>query len=183
MRFAIELYLDSPTADRIIQVWQELEQAGLATAQTAKRPYTPHISLAVAPELDQDWFSRLVEDFAADYQPVPLLFTHLGIFRAERNVLFVAPQASEQLVRMHKAFFALVAGEQVDWWHYYRPDRWVPHCTLTTSDSFGGIARALLRCEALPFPFVAWAERVALVDFVEGEELCLATLGALENAR
>lgn len=182
MRFAIEVCFDDAATNELINIWRLLRDKGLAEPQTARRPYMPHVALAVTPNLDTERFSNHAREIAQRHRPFNLLFAHLGLFRAEQEILFVAPQTCEPLSALHRDVFNNVTAEKVDLWHYYSPERWIPHCTLTTRNSYGEICEAVRAVEKMKIPFSAVAERLVLVDFVEGDEICTCELGkALMN--
>lgn len=131
MKFAIEIYLDSSAAKILVDLWERLKSDGLAEPQNEKRPYVPHISLAVTDSLDVDEFSRATAQIARRHRSFSLLFTHWGIFRSEKEILFLAPKPCAALTQLHSEVFKNCENRGLSIWHFYHPDRWVPHCTIT----------------------------------------------------
>jgi hypothetical protein len=70
MKFAIEICFDDATANELTNVWNLLREKGLADPQTAKRPYMPHISLAVTPNLDTEKFSGTTQEIAQKHRSI-----------------------------------------------------------------------------------------------------------------
>jgi hypothetical protein len=176
MRFAIEILLDSETAGSLVKIWEDLRAKQLAAPQTLKRPYVTHISLAVTDDIDVDKYSTITKKIAGRHSCFELLFTHWGIFRSDKEVLFIAPRPCAELTALHLDVFTSLEGCGVVTWHLYRPKRWVPHCAITVRDSYDDICSALRLVEQLKLPFTAHASKLALVDFINGEELWVCDL-------
>ena len=176
MKYAIEICFDDSTTKELINVWHLLCEKGLAEPQTAKRPYMPHLSLAVTPHLDVEKFSNIIQEIAQKHSSFNLLFAHLGLFRSEKEILFVAPKICNPLTELHLDVFNRVANENVDLWHYYHPERWIPHCALTARNSYNEICEAVRVVEKMKVPFNAIAERLVLVNFMDGDEICSCKL-------
>ena len=68
MKFAIEIGFDDATTNEPINVWNLLREKGLAEPHTAKHPYTPHISLALTPNLDAEKFSGITQEIAQQHR-------------------------------------------------------------------------------------------------------------------
>lgn len=59
----------------------------------------PHMTLGTYKNIGEQELLQYVKDFASKYNPIPLKFSHLGIF--EDNVLFVEPKVTKQLLDFH----------------------------------------------------------------------------------
>jgi 2'-5' RNA ligase len=176
MKFAIEICFDDATTHELIDVWNLLRAKGLAEPQTSKRPYLPHISLAVTPNLDTEKFSAITQEIAQKHRPFNLLFAHLGLFRSEKEILFVAPKIRDPLTALYLDVFNRVTAEKIELWYYYYPERWIPHCAITARNSYDEICEAVRAIEKMKIPFNAVAERLVLVNFVDGDEVCSCKL-------
>ena len=90
----------------------------------------------------------------------------------EKDILFLAPLHDEQLrgiqLDVHNSF--IESG--VKNWFYYEPNRWVPHCAITARNGYTEIIKALELSENIEMPFEAIAEKIVLVNFAEGIEIC-----------
>ena len=172
MKFAIEICLDDTTTNELINVWNFLHERGLAEPQTTKRPYMPHISLVVTPNLDIEKFSGITREVAQRHSSFSLLFSHLGLFRSEKEILFVAPKVCNPLTELHLDVFNSVTNEGTNLWHYYYPERWIPHCAITVRNSYDEICEAVRAVEKMKIPFNAVAEKLVLVNFIDGDEIC-----------
>jgi 2'-5' RNA ligase len=175
-RFAIELYFDAVTHQRITDLWSALNDAGLITILCPARGYVPHISLAVAPELDPNEIVPIVRSFATVTKPLPIALSHLGVFNNADSSLWLGPNFSDDLRSMHRALWSSLLATSVKWWPYYTPANWVPHCALVANRPFDIVYRALQLCARFDLPLMGRLESVTLVDFREGREFCVEPL-------
>ena len=176
MKYALEICFDDTTTNELTSVWKLLCEKGLAEPQTVKRPYIPHVSLVVTPHLDAEKYSSIAQEIAQKHHSFNLLFAHLGLFRSEKEILFAAPKICEPLTALHLDVFNRVKDEKIEVWHYYHPERWIPHCAITARNSYNEICEAARAIEQMKIPFNAVAERLVLVNFVDGDEICSCKL-------
>ena len=92
----------------------------------------------------------------------------LGTFSNRQGVVFLGVVATRELIELHERFDALFRSVARDPWEYYRPGRWVPHCTLTTALAPEQVAPALRVCAEVPLPIQARLESIAIVENPEG---------------
>src|SRR5580765_5539182 len=100
MGFAIELYFDDATQRAVREVRTALAGAGVR-AVLDELGDRPHISLAVASQLDERALEPHLGQWAAGMRPFPVTFDAVSSFATEEGVLFLAPAASEELSRAH----------------------------------------------------------------------------------
>ena len=79
-RFAIELYFDDLTHARICSIWNMLDRNGLTKILCPARGFVPHISLAVAHELDPAQIVPLVKTFATQTKSIVSVLYPTGFF-------------------------------------------------------------------------------------------------------
>lgn len=175
-RFAIELYFDDLTRERICSIWSTLDQNGLTKILCPARGFVPHISLAVAKELDPTRIAPLVKAFATQTKSIQIVLSHFGIFSNQDSTLWLGPNFSNELRLVHHKLWEFVSRTDVEWWSYYTPENWVPHCGLVTNRPFEVVHQALRLCSSVELPIVGKLETVTLVDFLEGTEFCLERL-------
>ena len=67
----------------------------------------------------------------------------MGVFPTTEGVVFLAPTMTEHLRHIHTQFHRRLeqTGLRAD--RYYRPDLWVPHCTITTDITVQQMAKAV----------------------------------------
>lgn len=167
MNFAIELFLDEAGDARIREIWERIAAAGLPS-RLLELGNTPHVSLGVCAGLDPVDFARRLGEFAAR-EPAPhATLVSLGTFSNRQGVVFLGVIATRELIELHERFDALFRGVARDPWEYYRPGRWVPHCTLTTALAPEQVAPALRVCAEIPLPIQARLESIAIVENPDG---------------
>jgi hypothetical protein len=146
---ALECYLDHEATRRVGALWDALEVAGIPSLRNlTHRRHAPHISLAVADQLDPAAVAAaLVGQPVAP--PLRLEFQYVGQFVG--RVLWLGPSPSAELLAHHATVDSrlVAAGIKVD--DLYRPGRWVPHCTLSMRVPRPMIGDAVRLClEVLP---------------------------------
>lgn len=152
--------LDDAAQARLSEWYEALTKAGFTGTQTPGLPY--HISLATFP-LDQEQTAVQLLRKAANFSPVPVHFSHIGLFAGGR-VLFAAPERNPRLDALHDAFDPQPKAP------------WTPHATLL-------IDEPEQVCAALPVllrsfsPFMATITRLHLCAFWPAREIASAPLG------
>jgi 2'-5' RNA ligase len=140
--YAVELYFDTSCEARLRAAW------AAAGSSLPALNATPHVSLAVLPEIDDVNLPVALRRFAASEAPLQLQFAAVGAFPTAEGVVFLAPVVTGRLLALHQRCHALLAGlgEQPN--GYYLPDRWVPHCTVGQDlppDQVSAMVATLLR--------------------------------------
>lgn len=174
--FAIEIYPDKDTSDVLCNLWQRFYSAKLVTPLCESRGYVPHISLLVANELDVGKALPIVKEFAEQTSPINVVFSHFGMFHVEGTSIWLGPTYSDELRELHRNINLMMKPLSADWWSYYKPEVWVPHCGLIANHPFENCIKALEICKDFQLPLSATFQRVTLVDFIKGEEFCLEPL-------
>ena len=122
MRYAIEMYFDKETEEKIMRLAQKIADAGLSTKYLEWKT-RPHVTLAVYNDIDVDRCSQLLEKFANDRKAFP--------------AIFLSPIMTRSLYELHSELYAVMQEFEASAWEWYKqPDCWVPHCTvaLTSED-------------------------------------------------
>ena len=149
--------LDGEAQERLSGWYRTLREAGFTGVQTPGLPY--HISLFTFPTDREEEAAGTAERAAAAFAPVPVHFSHIGMF-AGGKILFAAPEKDAELAALQAAC---------------RPDAprehsWTPHTTLLIDEP--ETVRA-----ALPFvveafaPFTARITRLHLCAFWPTREI------------
>ncbi len=148
--WSIELYVDEENAEAI---------------RAVSAPGTsPHVSLAVTASIDRVPLEAVLPDWATRQAPVPVTFDHWGLFLSESAVLFLAPREGAALAAVHRDFHRHASHLLVGEWDFYRPQRWVPHCTVADHAALTDLAAAVERARHLSLPMTALLSRMALVE-------------------
>ena len=167
MNFAVELCFDEQADARVREIWERIEQAGLPS-RLLEFGHTPHVSLGVCAELDWRAFAPKLAAFAASEPPLHATLVSLGTFANREGAVFLGLINTPELLALHARFDALFAADAREPRDYYRPGRWVPHCTLTTALDPGQVAATLRVCLDVTLPIQARFESVAIVENLEG---------------
>ena len=164
MAIAVEMYFD-PTADRAIrQIWKDLVQAGISQPMIVDN-IVPHISLGVCDNLihSEEFFRELKE--LSDATPVfPVTLSHAGFFTTEEAVAFCGVTLTPALMALHQAFDCIFEVHVVKPWDFYRPARWVPHCTVALGLTPQKASLALDAIWHAPLPIQAKVEQISVVQ-------------------
>jgi len=160
--YAVELYFDAETEAAIREIWGRLAQAGLGDDLGALG-FTPHISLGICENIDEQVFRDSLEQFASELLPLSVRFSSLGIFPGE--VLFLAPVTDVALLKAHREFYKIYAPYAEEPSPFYQPGQWVPHCTLTLNlrpeERAGSLSAAL----ETRLPILGRCARIGLSTF------------------
>jgi len=155
MAIAVELYFD-PVADRAVrQIWNDLTQAGISQPMIIDE-VIPHVSLGVCDRLMQsEKFFRELKELTAATPSFPITLSHAGFFTTEEGVAFCGVTLTPALMALHQAFDCIFEAYAEKPWDYYRPGRWVPHCTIALGLTPQKAALALEAIWRAPLPIQA----------------------------
>ena len=129
MCFAVILQISEPQRKILIDVFHQVKSNLLALNMP------PHITLAVFDEVDVQRLNCAVEQFFRSTKPLEVYVSSIGMFPSEQPAVYVQPVVNSELLNMHRRFHTEL-GDLIDQcWDYYKPDCWVPHLTLGTTDS------------------------------------------------
>jgi 2'-5' RNA ligase len=128
---AVEIYFDETGEKHIRHLMAILTERGIPPVLD-QLGFRPHVSLAVFPAVEVEAVTSVVQDFTQSTGTFSLAFSHLGAFSTAEGVVFLAPTFTERLRHLHQAFHARLSRAGLVSSPYYEPDRWVPHCTVTT---------------------------------------------------
>lgn len=128
MPFAIQLFVDPVSDSAVRSLWEEVANTGLSKMRDSGN--RPHFSLAIYGELDMSVCDNLLKLFAATHAPFALTIASLGIFHAEKTVVFLVPIVNSDLLDLHREVHELLQDTGAFPVPYYLPGNWTPHCTL-----------------------------------------------------
>lgn len=154
--WAVEIYLDADSEERVRSVWAALDARGLQSlGQVPDTEYRPHVSLAVFRHGDPDRLSAGLAPVMGPSMGMPLTLTSLGFFVSDDMIAFLAVTPTERLLEVHRRVHVALEGVASNSWAYYEPDAFVPHCTLAMrSDDAQRVVDAV-GGDRLPIPAVA----------------------------
>ena len=124
--------------------------------------YPPHVTLAIYDAVDPDMLGEVLRDVFSGQPEVRIRFNELRCFDVSPMVLWAAPADTSELMRLHALIHDRI--DPADCREHYRPNAWVPHCTLATHVS--GTRTADARSAAGPIdPFEVTFDAADVVDF------------------
>ena len=134
MTYAIEMYFDKETEGIIMRLAHKIADAGLSTKYLEWKT-KPHVTLAVYNDIDADRCAQLLERFAKERKAFPAIFDSVGMFNDTKTV-FLSPTITRGLYDLHSELHVLMKEFEASAWKWYKPDCWVPHCTVLVLHEF-----------------------------------------------
>lgn len=159
MSIAVAVPLDDVASARIAAVWERLARRGISDSMP-RLGYRPHVTLAVFDALDEAAAGTALAAIAATQQSWSSALAGLGAFEAPRSVLWARPAVDASLASLQAKVVASLASPCHP---HYRPDAWVPHCTL--ADGLSSVSLAHAR-ELVADADVAGSVRYASLELV-----------------
>jgi 2'-5' RNA ligase len=131
MAFAISIRSDNDSAEAIRSLWATCSALEASPSMEALC-YPPHITLAVYEQIGAPQLVEAFDSCFAHTLRFTAKFESLGYFETPHTiVLWAAPILPEFVHSIHKQVHALVGADLSH--PNYRPESWVPHCSLATS--------------------------------------------------
>lgn len=178
MKYAIELYYDKKMEKQLYNLAKCVADAGLST-KFLEWKTRPHLTLACYNDVDEDKCIDLMRKFAKVHRKMPADIASVGMFN-DTKTIFVSPVMNDSMYRFQRELHEYTKDFDTNGWEWYRPDNWVPHCTLvlTNEDDEGIFYKAsdliLHEFQKMSGEFVA----IGLVKIsFPVEEICTVELG------
>jgi 2'-5' RNA ligase len=92
--------------------------------------YPPHVTLAVYECIREEQLRDALHHVFDNQSSISLRFNRLSCFEQPNLVVWAAPEPCQPLMRVHAAIHELIDPASCE--VHYRPNNWVPHCTLAT---------------------------------------------------
>jgi len=164
MSFAVQLFFDPASDTAIRSQWEALAMAGVPfpLRDSGNRP---HFSLAIYSELDIPVCTSLLNLFVQTLSPFTLSISSLGIFHAEKTVVFLAPIVSPGLLDLHSQVHQLLQNAGVLPSLNYLPGHWTPHCALATRVPPQFLSQTVTIGLEVSFPFLISIEEIGVIEY------------------
>jgi 2'-5' RNA ligase len=133
MLYAVELYFNKETEEKIMRLPQGLAEKGLSTRYLEWKT-RPHITLGLFNNIDLEKCDKLLKEFAKEVTSLPAHLSSIGIFNNSRCI-FLSPVVTRELLQLHLNFHNIFSFCDHSGYEYYLPDSWVPHCAVMLGDS------------------------------------------------
>jgi 2'-5' RNA ligase len=128
---AIEMYFDVRSERLGRDLWESLDRAGIPSLGSSPTAvYRPHVSLAV---WNEPIGAEPLEDIAkavATGIGLRIELASLGFFMTEESPAFLGATPTTALLDLHRRAAQTAMRHVNGYWPHYRPDAWIPHCTL-----------------------------------------------------
>lgn len=161
MSYSVSLWLGEAAEAQVRGIWKRLTDAGIETF--AGSPVRPHVTLAHQLELDPHLFVTALRERLEAHPTFELTLPGLGLF-AESGILYLSVVMTDPLWTLHQDVAELVLEHGARSSPYYQPGRWTPHCTLAVNLTPETMLDAISACQSVPFPLVARATHVGVIE-------------------
>jgi 2'-5' RNA ligase len=149
MATALELYFDGASEARVRAIWAALDAHGVPSLGAAGGAFHPHVSLCVADDVITVTDELRTESRRA--LGAAIVLAALGFFpNANGAVAFLGVTPTPALLRVHATVDGVLARSGVEPWPLYRPDVWVPHCTLAMHVHHAELVPGVVLAHELP---------------------------------
>jgi 2'-5' RNA ligase len=162
--FAVELNFDPVTTAKIRDLWIQLADADISSFMLDVHA-EPHISLAVFDDIDLVSAGEMVADFASWCPPISIKLGAVGSFPTAEGVVYLAPIVTAQLLEVHGHFHTRLTECGLLQRAYYKPDNWIPHCTVAAELKPHEVGPAVDLCRAANLFDAGTLNSVAVIEF------------------
>lgn len=128
MRYAIEMYFDKETEEKIMSLAQKIADNNLST-KFLEWKTRPHVTLAVFNDVDENKCINLLKEFVRGRQAIPAFLSGVGMFNDTKTV-FLNPSMKKSMYQLHADLHETFKDFDAKGWEWYQPEGWVPHCTI-----------------------------------------------------
>jgi 2'-5' RNA ligase len=174
--YAFEMYFDTRSEQVLRAVWRKLQDKGLLSPDL-QHEAKPHISLCVCDELSSRAIHPIIDAFCSARKRFSIALGFIGTFISDENVIFVAPNMTEELRQIHKDFHDSIGSVQMSVWEYYLPEKWQPHCTMALGIPESAYMEAFDTVRSSFKPLVVTIESIGLIKFRPVRHLHQSQLG------
>ena len=135
MIYAIEMYFDKATEEKIMDIARKVADAGISTKYLEWKT-RPHITLGVFNDIDEKRCTELLERFAAKHKPIKA-HLHSVASWSDTKVIYLNPGMTRWLYDLHDEVYELMQEFDTRGWEQYMPKNWVAHCTVALTSEDG----------------------------------------------
>jgi len=128
MQYAIELYYDKSTEQKLFSLAQKVADEKLST-KFLEWKTRPHLTLACFNDVDETKCINIINDFASKHKVLPAYIGSVGMFN-DTKTIFVSPVMNRSMYELQSELHDHMKDFDTSGWEWYCPNRWVPHCTI-----------------------------------------------------
>jgi 2'-5' RNA ligase len=159
------LFLDSETENTIRRTWSILRTRGFSSP-LLRSGGKPHLTLAIWEDLETDLILDDISDFAQTHRAFPVTFSSIATFGPKSGTVFLGPVFTPSLIIVHDQLYRIFKEMKEFSEVFYRPDSWVPHCSLTLGLQTEEVPKAINTCmDIINLPIQGWVKEIGLLTF------------------
>lgn len=148
MQYAIELYFDKETEQKLFELAQKVADNNIST-KFLQWKTRPHVTLGCFNDVDEVLCIEKLKEFAQRHKAMPADLDSVGMFN-DTKVVFINPTMNRKMYDMQRDLYQELIDFDTKGWEWYLPDEWVPHCTIALTgeddeDAFYKASELILR--------------------------------------
>ncbi len=128
MQYAIEMYYDMETEKKIMNLAEKIAENNISH-KFLEWKTRPHITLACFNDVDESLCIEKLKYFAQNHCVMPAYIGSVGMFTDSKTV-FLSPIMTSGMYQVQRELHECMSEFDTNGWEWYRPNRWVPHCTI-----------------------------------------------------
>ncbi len=128
MQYAIELYYDKETEQKLFNLAKRIADEKLSTKYLEWK-IRPHLTLACFNDVEEEKCIEQLKNFAQDHKRMPAYIGSVGMFN-DTKTIYVSPIMNSSMYRFHQELHEYLSDFDKTGWEWYCPNGWVPHCTI-----------------------------------------------------
>ena len=128
MQYAIELYFDQETEEKLFSLAQRVANENLST-KFLEWKTRPHLTLACFNDVDEEKCIEQLRKFVQSQKVIPANIDSVGMFN-DTKTIFASPVMNRNMYQLQAELHECLGDFDTTGWEWYCPDHWVPHCTL-----------------------------------------------------
>lgn len=128
MQYAIELYYDKETEQKLFHLAERVAEEKLST-KFLEWKTRPHITLACFNDVDEEKCAEQLKSFAQNHKRMFVCLGSVGMFN-DTKTIFAEPVMTGSMYQFHRELHEHMNNFDKKGWEWYCPDIWVPHCTI-----------------------------------------------------
>lgn len=142
MQYAIELFFDKKTEDKLFHLAKRIADEKISTKYLEWKT-RPHLTLACFNDVNETLCVEKLKSFTQNHKVMPAHIGSIGMFN-DTKTIFVSPIMNSSMYQLQRELHEHLKEFDTKGWEWYCPDRWVPHCgiALTSEDENEAFFRA-----------------------------------------
>lgn len=128
MKYAIELYYDENTENQLFQLSKGIADKKIST-KFLEWKTRPHLTLGCFNDVDEISCIEKLKIFAKSHKVMPAYIGSVGMFN-DTKTIFVSPIMNSNMYKFQRELYESLKDFDTNGFEWYRPDCWVPHCTI-----------------------------------------------------